>query len=410
MNALESLRLAVESLRINRLRSFLTTLGIVIGVGAVISLVSLGRAVELYIADQFSDLGSTLLEITSTRPESPTRTRVEPLTTVEGDALSNPAIAPSIRRIAMTFRVSGSISAEGNRTQLLLTGATANYAGVVSWGLRYGSFFTQADLDANARVAVLGLDVVESLFSDRDFNPVGLSVRINERVFTVIGVMQERGGAFISEDNVVFIPLTTAQTRLANARTRDGGYRVTTIHVDVLNEDLLEQARTQIYSYLDVAHSVTFVDERDYSISSDAGLLATINRITGVLTIFLGMIASISLLVGGIGIMNIMLVSVTERTREIGLRKAVGARGSDILGQFLIESVLLSLLGGLIGIGLGWVVALIGSTLFAQLQMRIDGDAIVLATGVSTVVGVFFGYYPARRAARMKPIDALRFE
>lgn len=410
MNALESLRLALESLRINRLRSFLTTLGIVIGVGAVISLVSLGRAVEAYIADQFSDLGSTLLEISSARPESATRTRQEPLTTVEGDALANPAIAPSIRRVAMTFRVGGSISAEGNRTQLLLTGATANYAAVVNWSLRYGSFFNQADLDANARVAVLGLDVVETLFADRDFNPVGLSVRINDRVFTVIGVMAERGGAFISEDNVVFVPLTTAQTRLASARTRDGGYRVSTIHVDVLSEDLLDQARTEIYLYLDEAHGVTFVDERDYSISSDAGLLATINRITGVLTIFLGMIASISLLVGGIGIMNIMLVSVTERTREIGLRKAVGARGSDILGQFLIESVLLSLLGGMIGIGLGWVAALIGSSLFAQLQMRIDGDAIVLATGVSTVVGVFFGFYPARRAARMKPIDALRFE
>jgi putative ABC transport system permease protein len=407
---LESLRLAVESLRINRLRSFLTTLGIVIGVGAVISLVSLGRAVETYIAQQFSDLGSTLLEISSTRPESPTRTRVEPLTTIEGEALSSPVVAPSVRQVAMTYRVGGTISAEGTRTQLALTGATANYLDVLKWAIRYGSYFSDTDLEANARVAVLGLDVVETLFGDRDMNPVGLTIRINERVFTIVGVLVERGGAFISQDNVVLIPLTTAQTRLDSARTRDGGYRVTTIHVDVLREDLLDAARSEIFAYLDRVHNVNFVDERDYEISSDAGLLATINRITAILTIFLGMIASISLLVGGIGIMNIMLVSVTERTREIGLRKAVGARSQDILRQFLIESVLLSLLGGVIGIGLGWVAATVGSALYSQLQMRIDGDAVLLATSVSTIVGVFFGFYPARRAAMMKPIDALRFE
>jgi putative ABC transport system permease protein len=410
MNLSEVFRIAIESLLINRLRSALTTLGIVIGVGAVISLVSLGRAVESYIASEFQNLGATLLEIDSTTPESPTRTRIEDLSTLEAEALANPAIAPSIRRVATAYRLFASIVANGERSQLNIRGVSANYADVLAWPLLYGNFISEADVQANGRVAVLGLDIVEDLWGDRTFNAVGQTVRINDRSFTVIGIMSERGGTFISEDNIVFIPISTAQTRLDNARTRDGGYKVTIIQVEVMSEEALEAARAEIHAYLDSAHGIVFLDERDYEISSDAGLLDTINGITGVLTIFLAMIASISLLVGGIGIMNIMLVSVTERTREIGLRKAVGAQSRDILAQFLIESVVLSLIGGVLGIGLGYIAAFIGSSLYEQLDMRIDLDAMLLATTVSSLVGIFFGYYPARRAAKMKPIDALRFE
>ena len=410
MNFVEILRIAIDSLLINRLRSVLTTVGIVIGVGAVISLVSLGRGVETYIASEFEDLGATLLEVGSAQPDSPNRTRIEPLSTITVRDLDNPAIAPSILRTAATYRLGATVVAGANRTQLNITGATANYAEVVTWNTIYGTFISPAEEESNARVAVLGLDVVEDLYGERNFNPIGQSVRINERVFTVIGVMEERGGSFFSEDNVVFIPISTAQTRLASARTPDGGYRVNTVYVEVINEDRIEQARLEIENYLDTAHDINFRDERDYSISSDAGLLDTVGTITGILTIFLAMIASISLLVGGIGIMNIMLVSVTERTREIGLRKAVGARASDILTQFLIESVILSLIGGLFGILIGYIAAFVGTNLYEQLTMTIELDSILLATGVSTFVGVFFGYYPARRAANMKPIDALRFE
>ncbi|MEL7433638.1 MAG: ABC transporter permease, partial [Chloroflexota bacterium] len=346
----------------------------------------------------------------STQPESLERTRVEPLTTLEAEALALRSNAPSILNVATTYRLFGSVTGDGASTSLSITGASSNYADVVSWDVRFGSFITEADVSENARVAVLGLDIVEALYGDRAFNPVGQDIRINQVTFTVTGVMSQRGGTFISEDNVVFIPITTAQSRLASVRTRDGGFQVSTIFVEVETQEDLDMARQEITAYLDEAHDIVFADERDYAISSDAGLVATINTITGVLTIFLGMIAAISLLVGGIGIMNIMLVSVTERTREIGLRKAVGAQRGDILLQFLLESVVLSLIGGVLGIGVAYIAAQVGTALYEQLTMTIELDSILLATGVSTLVGVFFGYYPARRAARMKPIDALRFE
>lgn len=410
MSFSEIFRIAVESLLINRLRSILTTLGIIIGVSAVIALVALGRGVEAFIADEFSSLGANLLEISSTLPESPTRTRIEPLTTIEAEALDNPGTAPSIRRVAGTYSFFAQVIAGAERTQLSITGVSPNYADVVSWPVRDGRFITEADDEAAARVALLGLDVVEALYGDADDNPVGRQVRINQRVFTVIGVMSDRGGAFFSENNVVFIPLATAQTRMASTRTRDGGNQLSTIQVEVVSEERIEQARQEIFAYLDDAHDVIFTDERDYSVGSDAGLLNTVNQITSILTIFLVMIAGISLLVGGIGIMNIMLVSVTERTREIGLRKAVGAQESDILLQFLTESILLSLIGGMVGIVLGWVLSQIGTAVIPNITMTISLDAVLLATGVSTIVGVVFGFYPARRASRMKPIDALRFE
>lgn len=410
MSFSEIFRIAVESLLINRLRSILTTLGIIIGVSAVIALVALGRGVEAFIADEFSSLGANLLEISSTLPESPTRTRIEPLTTIEAEALANPGTAPSIRRVAGAYSLFGEVIAGSERTNLSITGASPNYASVVSWDVRDGRFINETDDETAARVALLGLDVVEALYGDVRDNPVGRQIRINQRVFTVIGVMEDRGGAFFSENNVVFIPLSTAQTRMASTRTRDGGNQLTTIQVEVFNEELLDQARQEIFAYLDDTHDVVFNDERDYTVGSDSGLLDTVNNVTSILTIFLVMIAAISLLVGGIGIMNIMLVSVTERTREIGLRKAVGAQESDILLQFLMESVLLSIIGGIVGIILGWVLAQIGTIVIPDITLTISLDAVLLATGVSTFVGVVFGFYPARRASRMKPIDALRFE
>jgi len=410
MDFAETFRIAINSLLINRLRSALTTLGIIIGVGAVIGLVSLGRAVEDFIAREFEALGANVLEVRSARPNSPTRTRVDALTALEADALANPSVVGAVRQVANSYSLFGQVAGGGERTSVQINGVSPNYALVRAWPVDKGEFITEQQEDGAARVAVLGLDVVEALYGDRRFDPIGQTIRINQRSFTVIGVMSQRGGTFVSEDNVIFVPLKTAQTRLDNARTGDGSYRVTTIYVEVASEDAIAQATADITAYLSEAHGIVFDGEEDFSVTSPSDILGIINQVSSVLTIFLVLIASISLLVGGIGIMNIMLVSVTERTREIGLRKAVGAQANDILAQFLVESVVLSLLGGLLGIGVGWLAAQLGTLLVPDLTITLSVDAVILATTVSMLVGVFFGYYPARRAARLRPIEALRFE
>ncbi|MBC7813578.1 MAG: FtsX-like permease family protein, partial [Burkholderiales bacterium] len=213
-----------------------------------------------------------------------------------------------------------------------------------------------------------------------------------------------------NEDSSIFIPISTAQTRLSRARARDGGYRVDVLFVEAVSEDAMDSAVLEIDSFFSEAHNVVFDGDQDFQIINQADLLESLGAVTGLITVFLGIIASISLLVGGIGIMNIMLVSVTERTREIGLRKAVGARGQDILSQFLIESIVLSFIGGAIGVAIGWVVTIVGTALVPSLALSLTIDAVLLATVVSSFVGIFFGLWPASRAARMRPIDALRYE
>jgi putative ABC transport system permease protein len=412
MSLLESLRIALTSLAVNRLRAVLTALGIIIGVSAVVALVSLGRGVESYIKGQFQALGSNVLFVFSSVPTSGTRTTIQPISSIEAAALANPVVAPNIRQVALEFQLRGVVAAGSKQTTITVSGVSPNFQDVRNWYPRgEGAFISQEDVDSAARVAVLGTTIVDRLFGDKTVEPIGQTVRINDRVFRIIGVMEERASSFFGDENdVVFIPISTAQTRLSQARMRDGGYRVDVLHVQAVSEQAMSAATLDIENYLTRAHNVTFQGEQDFRIINQADLLTSLGRITGVLTVFLGLIAGISLLVGGIGIMNIMLVSVTERTREIGLRKAVGAQGSDILTQFLIESVILSLVGGFIGVVLGWLGTVIGTAIIKTIQLTVTGDAVLLATVVSSAVGIFFGLYPASRAARMKPIDALRFE
>jgi len=274
-----------------------------------------------------------------------------------------------------------------------------------------GRFIESADLQNADAVAVIGQTVLEDLFP-AGTNPLGEVIRINRLTFEVVGVMEKKGGsAFSDEDDIIFVPLSTAQAKLFGARTASGDYSVSVIYANVADESQLEQARTQISEVLRWEHGLLYSsDKDDFSALTQADVASVLGSLTTVLTAFLGLIAAVSLLVGGIGIMNIMLVSVTERTKEIGLRKAVGARRRDILGQFLIEAVVLSVLGGFIGIGIGVSGTMAATGMMEDLTPYISPSTILIATGFSVAVGLFFGIYPAARAARLNPIDALRYE
>jgi putative ABC transport system permease protein len=409
MNLTQTLRIALDALFQNRMRALLTTLGIIIGVSAVIALITLGQGVENYVRDQFQSLGANLLVVASQQPDSETRTRIEPLTSADIQRLSQPITAPSLSAVGGQLNVVAFVAAEGQYLRTSARGMTANMTDVLNWPVRLGRFISQDDIDHYRRVAVLGEEVVEKLYGSAQADAVGAIIRLNDQVFTVIGVMARRGAGFTNDNIAVLVPISTAQTRLSDARYRDT-LRVSTIYAQARHDDLAEAAEAEIRAYLDAAHHVSADDERDYAITNQVSLLETVGQVMAVLTMFLGLIASVSLLVGGIGIMNIMLVTVTERTQEIGLRKAVGARPNDILMQFLIESVLLSLAGGVIGIGVSALFALVTSALVPDLQLQLSPQAVALATLVSMSIGILFGIYPANRAAHMNPIDALRYE
>jgi putative ABC transport system permease protein len=419
MGVIDSIVIALRALSVNKLRAGLTMLGIIIGISAVITLVSVGQGVQSVVTSQMQNIGSNLVfvmpgELSSNRSSIHSLLRsVNTSTLTDGDALAlaNPGAAPDLLGVAPEFVANGTAVFGGQDTQTSISGVTPAYPDVRSFYPAVGSFVSQDDLRSRARVAVLGQTAARELFP-QGIDPIGQTIKINRVPFRVIGVMEEKGASTYSDDNdVIFIPLSTAQTRLFSGRDLSGDLTASVIYARTASESRLDAAREQIVGILRQRHGLVYSsDENDFTVLTQKDVSDVLQNLTTLLTVFLGLIAAVSLLVGGIGIMNIMLVSVTERTREIGIRKAVGARRRDILLQFLIEAVILSLIGGLIGIAIGVSGTIGASATIENLSLHLSASTILLATGFSTLVGLFFGIYPALRASRLHPIGALRYE
>jgi putative ABC transport system permease protein len=413
MNPLESIRVALRALGSNKLRAVLTMLGMVIGVGAVIALMSIGQGMQAGVTSRISSLGSNLLFVTPGATTSGgVRTQAGSASTLTAeDAEAIAEAVPQVSRVAPEASTRAQVVANGQNANTQVTGVTPDYQQVRNWELAQGEFITAEQVTARSLVAVLGATTAQNLFGDSD--PIGQTLRVNNTTLRVVGVLQAKGsGGMGNSDDVIFVPLTTAQTRLNRAQTASGGRTVSQINVQLVDESSAtsDAAVAAIGELLLERHRKA---EADFTVRSQEDLLATSTAVSGFITLFLGAVAGISLVVGGIGIMNIMLVSVTERTREIGIRKAIGARRSDILSQFLIEATVVSLVGGAIGIilGAGGSRLLDGINLGGQaVETVVASGSIVLAFTVSVLIGLFFGVYPAVKASRLNPIQALRYE
>ena len=409
MNLSENIKIALRALAANKLRSALTMLGIIIGVGAVVALLSIGEGATASITSQVEGLGSNLVSVMPGRLFERDEGNSENAKLYFSDYEALAANPTNMRLIAPSFQSLATIKFGDKSSQISVAGITPEYAEVRAYEMDKGRFIKTADRNLNSQVAVLGSQTASDLFGRVD--PLGQRIKINGNSFEVIGVLQEKGSTgFGSADDIVLVPLETAYTKLFGATAEADGERLlSAISISAVDSEKVDEVLAQTTFLLRKQHDLAPGAEDDFTATSQNQFLTTLNTITTTMTIFLGAIAAISLLVGGIGIMNIMLVSVTERTREIGLRKAVGAKRRTILMQFLVETITLSVLGGLLGIALGGSIAYIFTAL-DLIEATLSFNTIALAFSFATAVGLFFGLYPAMRASRLRPIEALRYE
>jgi putative ABC transport system permease protein len=408
MDFLQTLKIAIRALRTNKMRSFLTMLGIIIGIAAVIAMMAVGSGASYVISQQIASIGSNIiLVLPGSTTSGGLRTGSGGAQTLTADdARAIMSECPSVEYAAPTTRGSALV-VYGNLNWTTITmGTTPELFIIREWGVTSGRGIEQQDVDGALKVCVIGQTVAESLFGSAD--PVDKIIRIKKIPFTVIGVLDKKGQSpqGTDQDDVIFVPVRTAQRNLVRSSTPG---TVGAILVKARSENLLGAAEEEIMALLNQRHRITAGKEPDYSTRNLSEILAIAEQSSKAMSLLLGAVASISLIVGGIGIMNIMLVSVTERTREIGIRMAIGARKNDILLQFLIEAILLTMIGGITGIILGSAGAMIVSNLLSWPTL-ISVQSITLAFLFSAFVGIFFGFYPARKAASLNPIDALRYE
>jgi len=394
---------AIFAISANKVRSGLTILGIVIGIASVIAMISIGQGAKGQITQSIEGLGSNILTVMpgGARIGAMFMGRGSAQTLKEDDINVLKPIEGVLDVVPITQRTFQIVASNGNNTRTTIIGATEKIFAVREISIESGSIFNEDQVRDIAKVAVLGKNIAQDLFGDED--PVGKKVRIAGINFKVIGVAAPKGGAMgLVFDDMVYVPITTMQKMLARSEY------LNSILIKGENKDLLPQIQEEATLRLAEKHNVD-PQNPDFSIISQEDILSTLTQVTNTMTIFLAAIAGISLIVGGIGIMNMMLTSVTERTREIGLRKAIGAKNREILAQILTESVLLTFLGGAIGIFFGWLISL-GISKFAQISTQVSLSSIFLAFGVCSAIGIFFGWWPAQKAAKLNPIEALRYE